>query len=227
MAMIKCPECEGNISDRAMTCPHCGFPLKESETEYTLQKGVAEGSGFGSFLRALAWIAWIGGLIVAITGAQVVEVSRYGSSTKFSFIAFLTAFLTYFIYGVLLMCMGTVVDNVAGTFSIVSALGLKKNKTEVKSNSVDRDVKHDTIPPVSEKKNSSTSVRGAGSSDDEKSSDTYRPTVSAKSIDPSWIDEGKGFARCPQCNCRMTHDFARARGKCPNCGHEYKANHVM
>ncbi len=27
MALIKCPECEREISDRAKACPHCGFPL--------------------------------------------------------------------------------------------------------------------------------------------------------------------------------------------------------
>lgn len=33
MALIKCPECEGSVSDRAEFCPHCGFPLlKNNET---------------------------------------------------------------------------------------------------------------------------------------------------------------------------------------------------
>uniref|UniRef100_UPI0022E37EEB tyrosine-type recombinase/integrase n=1 Tax=Enterocloster aldenensis TaxID=358742 RepID=UPI0022E37EEB len=27
MALIQCPECEGKVSDRASSCPHCGFPL--------------------------------------------------------------------------------------------------------------------------------------------------------------------------------------------------------
>lgn len=25
MALIKCPECEGQLSDKATTCPHCGY----------------------------------------------------------------------------------------------------------------------------------------------------------------------------------------------------------
>lgn len=28
MALLKCPECSGTISDQAITCPHCGYPLK-------------------------------------------------------------------------------------------------------------------------------------------------------------------------------------------------------
>jgi hypothetical protein len=28
MALIKCPECDGEVSDRAATCPHCGYPIR-------------------------------------------------------------------------------------------------------------------------------------------------------------------------------------------------------
>ncbi len=28
MALIKCPECGGQISDQAASCPHCGYVLK-------------------------------------------------------------------------------------------------------------------------------------------------------------------------------------------------------
>ena len=27
--LIKCPECDLQVSDRAFACPHCGYPLKE------------------------------------------------------------------------------------------------------------------------------------------------------------------------------------------------------
>ncbi len=29
MALIKCPECELQVSGRALSCPHCGYPLQE------------------------------------------------------------------------------------------------------------------------------------------------------------------------------------------------------
>ena len=29
MALISCPECEKEISDKADACPHCGFPLSD------------------------------------------------------------------------------------------------------------------------------------------------------------------------------------------------------
>lgn len=32
MALIKCPECGKDVSDRALNCIHCGFPLAEAAT---------------------------------------------------------------------------------------------------------------------------------------------------------------------------------------------------
>jgi len=35
MALVKCPECGGNVSTAADVCPHCGFPLwKNKENDY-------------------------------------------------------------------------------------------------------------------------------------------------------------------------------------------------
>lgn len=31
MALIKCPECEKKISDKAASCPQCGFPIGKTE----------------------------------------------------------------------------------------------------------------------------------------------------------------------------------------------------
>ena len=31
MALIKCPECGGQVSDRAAACPHCGFPVQAND----------------------------------------------------------------------------------------------------------------------------------------------------------------------------------------------------
>ncbi len=27
MALLKCPECDGNVSSEARACPHCGKPI--------------------------------------------------------------------------------------------------------------------------------------------------------------------------------------------------------
>jgi len=33
MALIKCPECSKEISDKVKNCPHCGYPLKEMDED--------------------------------------------------------------------------------------------------------------------------------------------------------------------------------------------------
>ena len=32
MALIKCPECQKDVSTAAETCPHCGYPLKNAQS---------------------------------------------------------------------------------------------------------------------------------------------------------------------------------------------------
>ena len=79
-------------------------------------------STFASFLRFLAWIVWIGGLIISITGANITTVGYYSTYTEFSFGTFLTLFITYLIYGVILMGMATIVDRITDTNNKVNEL---------------------------------------------------------------------------------------------------------
>lgn len=50
MALIKCPECELQVSDKALSCPHCGYPLKENSTQRrrSTPKRMRLPNGFGS-----------------------------------------------------------------------------------------------------------------------------------------------------------------------------------
>lgn len=36
--LIKCPECELQVSDRALACPHCGYPMKPETTSQTRKR---------------------------------------------------------------------------------------------------------------------------------------------------------------------------------------------
>ena len=38
MALIKCPECGKEISDKALACPNCGNPLRESTSEQIIKE---------------------------------------------------------------------------------------------------------------------------------------------------------------------------------------------
>ena len=33
MALINCPECKKEISDKTNACPHCGYPIKKDKLE--------------------------------------------------------------------------------------------------------------------------------------------------------------------------------------------------
>ena len=35
MALITCPECNGQVSDKAAACPHCGYPIGEQPPQQT------------------------------------------------------------------------------------------------------------------------------------------------------------------------------------------------
>jgi len=38
MALINCPECKKEISDKAQSCPHCGCPINAIKVEQTRKK---------------------------------------------------------------------------------------------------------------------------------------------------------------------------------------------
>ena len=61
MALIKCPECSGTVSDKAQSCPHCGYmvnPPKEQKT--VVDNTTAENDGCGLALTIA------GGIIIAV-----------------------------------------------------------------------------------------------------------------------------------------------------------------
>jgi hypothetical protein len=62
MALINCPECEARISDKAVACPHCGYPLPSGEQGEPLRTELP-------FLAPLAQFAEI----VSRTMSEVLE----------------------------------------------------------------------------------------------------------------------------------------------------------
>ena len=54
MALINCPECNKEISDKAETCPNCGVRLRPQK----LLGSVSWGALFVMFLIGVACIVW-------------------------------------------------------------------------------------------------------------------------------------------------------------------------
>lgn len=45
--LILCPECELEVSDKAISCPHCGYPLKSKSSLPPKKKHMRLPNGFG------------------------------------------------------------------------------------------------------------------------------------------------------------------------------------
>ncbi len=82
MPLIKCPECNKEISDKATSCPSCGHPLKDEKSKTILATVKPSGGiaalisvffpGFGhlycgKFIRCVLWFFFvIGGYFLFI-----------------------------------------------------------------------------------------------------------------------------------------------------------------
>lgn len=64
MALIKCPECGTEISDKAISCPKCGCPINKVETEQDRVnvRGKNKGKNFLTFGSILFFISMVFGV---------------------------------------------------------------------------------------------------------------------------------------------------------------------
>ena len=92
MALINCPECDKEISDKAISCPHCGNPMNQpvQDEEYlccpkchsrelhTEQKGFSGG-------KALAGAVVAGGigLLAGTIGSKDVQITCLKCGNRF------------------------------------------------------------------------------------------------------------------------------------------------
>ena len=90
MALIKCPECEKQISDKASSCPECGFPLKVTYEEYICcpycgsRNLHSDKKGF-SGSKALAGSVLTGGigLLAGTIGSKNVQITCLNCASTF------------------------------------------------------------------------------------------------------------------------------------------------
>ncbi len=64
MALIKCPECNRDVSDKAATCPHCGYPLGWTTPGLRRVQVIERTERRWKALRALGWLLILAGVAV-------------------------------------------------------------------------------------------------------------------------------------------------------------------
>lgn len=80
--IIKCPECNSEISDKAKNCPKCGFPIERKDSEEFDEK---EKESIFSILSLIFFVLFIvSGFFVAIIPCALF----YITSKIFAFIAY-------------------------------------------------------------------------------------------------------------------------------------------
>lgn len=87
-------------------------------------RAASSNSGSASFFKVIAWILWIGGLILAFM-TSFVDVG-YGDS-EFRFALFLPTILTYGLYGCMAMVAAELLENVASIRAALESIRFKKN----------------------------------------------------------------------------------------------------
>ena len=66
MALINCPECSKEISDKASSCPFCGCPVNSKNKPQEV-KVIAAPNKEGCFLQTLNIGCMIGAVVIIIT----------------------------------------------------------------------------------------------------------------------------------------------------------------
>jgi uncharacterized membrane protein YvbJ len=74
MALIKCPECENQISDNAETCPNCGYPINNRKPQNIIVK-----KNEGCFLQTLN----LGCMIIIILFVVAIVISFIATGYSF------------------------------------------------------------------------------------------------------------------------------------------------
>ena len=101
-----------DIPDEEFSAVEAAIP-KEKLEDFRLKAAGAEimetgKSNAAVFLTVLGWLIWIGGLIISFAGAGVTRTvaGYFGDRTvkEFSFLAFISAFITYLVSGALCLC---------------------------------------------------------------------------------------------------------------------------
>ena len=91
MALIKCPECQKEISDKAHICPHCGYPIEEQTIEEK------EGQAIGEPILTFQERKSVASSILAVIFCEVIIGVAFGfSCTNSTTLIFAIIFCSFF-----------------------------------------------------------------------------------------------------------------------------------
>ena len=107
MAIINCPECGKEISDHAVACPYCGYPINKAETikKATTKKSftIAYRGGPGSVVGAIIVIAifaigfLVGSIFMFISGIEYfIFLGAVLMAAAVAFFVLIIVYLNYF-----------------------------------------------------------------------------------------------------------------------------------
>ena len=86
MALINCPECDREVSDKAPTCPHCGVPtprppiVESTSLEYKLQEEKRQQRLKDSKSKRITRAVWV--IILLVISFIVIRVAMQVSQEK-------------------------------------------------------------------------------------------------------------------------------------------------
>ena len=104
MALIKCPECNKEVSDCAEACPHCGYPLKKKPVTSNLDDRATRiiESEYNARYKASIFVCIIGAIAaIVFLCMSASELARTYSNLKITFIVSGIALLLLSIAGLI------------------------------------------------------------------------------------------------------------------------------
>jgi uncharacterized membrane protein YdbT with pleckstrin-like domain len=77
MALVPCPECAGQVSPSAVSCPHCGFPLQGAQAALGTAPTAVAGSGAG--VATAEQVIWVGTPSLRAMAVDMVATGLYAA----------------------------------------------------------------------------------------------------------------------------------------------------
>ena len=99
MALIKCPECGTEVSDKALQCPKCSYPISTAPSQQTPEdiQTIQQTSKRLKKQIIIAVVLIIGGIILISTGANANKESTRALLFTFGTLAALLGAIWYII----------------------------------------------------------------------------------------------------------------------------------